>query len=210
MLRLMLGLVALALALPLITGAADAQTTPVSVTIQPGDVIRVEIWREEELSGEFPIDEEGYVVLPLIGERQVAGMAMRELRTVLIAEFREHLRNPSINIVPLRRVNVLGEVGKPGMYLLDPTISLAGAIAMAEGVTGGGDMNRIRILRSGEVLRERVAAGSTLQAEDVRSGDQIIVDRRSWFERNSTFLVSTALSLPGIILSVILLAGALN
>ncbi|MGI9179364.1 MAG: polysaccharide biosynthesis/export family protein [Longimicrobiaceae bacterium] len=174
-----------------------------TITLQPGDVIRVQIWREEDLSGEFPIDEFGTVVLPLLGEKPVTGIAMRELRNLLLQEYGVQLRNPSISITPLRRINILGEVNTPGLYVVDPTISLAGAIALAGGTTPAGDLNRIRILRSGEVIRERVGAANTLQSADIRSGDQILVEQRGWFERNSTFLVSVALGVPSVILAVI-------
>lgn len=173
------------------------------VTLRAGDVIRIIIWREEDLSGEFPVERDGVVVLPLLGERHVTGIPMHQLRDTLIADYRVHLRNPSISVTPLRRINVLGEVNKPGLYTVDPTISLAGAVAVAGGTTSAGDLGRIRIIRSGRVLRERVDAGTTLHSVDVLSGDQIIVEQRSWFERNTTFVVSLLLSVTGIVINLL-------
>lgn len=181
---------------------AEAQIVQQS-TLRPGDLIRIQVYREESLDGEFLVDEQGFVVLPLIGEFQVNGVPVRELRDRLLEAYREHLRNPSIVITPLRRVSVLGDVQRPGLYALDPTVTLVGAVAMAGGATPTGDLRRIRILRDGEVLRQRVEPGATLAVADVRSGDQIYVDRRSWFERNSTFIVSTTLSLTSIIIALI-------
>jgi len=174
------------------------------VLVHPGDLIQVVIYREPELNGEFLVDSDGLVVLPLIGEQQVAGTGVRELRRRLVELYRVHLRNPSINIIPLRRVTVLGEVNRPGMYSIDPTVSLAGAIALAGGPSGTGTIEKIRIMRDGQVLRERVGAGETLTAAGVRSNDLIYVDRRSWFERNSTFVVSALLSLTGVVTSIII------
>ncbi len=174
-----------------------------TVTLQSGDVIRVRIWREEDLSGEFPVDEFGMVILPLLGEKQVTGIPMHRLRDLLIEEYSVQLRNPSISITPMRRINILGEVVRPGLYQVDPTISLAGAVALAGGATPAGDLKRIRILRGEEILHHRITAANTLQAADIRSGDQILVEQRSWFERNSTFLVSVALGIPSMILGVI-------
>lgn len=184
-------------------GAAGETEVVQQSTLRPGDLIRIQVYREESLDGEFLVDEQGYVVLPLIGEFQVSGVPVRELRTRLLEAYRQHLRNPSIVITPLRRVSVLGDVQRPGLYALDPTVTLVGAVAMAGGATPTGDLRRIRILRDGEVLRQRVEPGSTLAVADVRSGDQIYVDRRSWFERNSTFIVSTTLSLTSIIIALI-------
>jgi polysaccharide export outer membrane protein len=183
----------------------SAQSSPASgdVSLRPGDILRVEIWREEDISGDYLVDEAGEVTLPLLGTRRVTGIAIRDLRSTLIEDFRVHLRNPSISIVPLRRINVLGEVNRPGLYPIDPTVSLAGAVALAGGATAAGDLNRVRVIRDGETIRERVGAGETLTSLDIRSGDQIIVDRRSWFERNSTFLVSAVLSVAGIVITLL-------
>jgi polysaccharide export outer membrane protein len=199
------------LALFLVSGAAAAQSAEMAappadttaLTLRSGDVIRVQIYREDDLNGDFLIDEDGIAVLPLLGPQRVTGIPMRDLRTRLADAYREHLRNPSINITPLRRINVLGEVQRPGVYAVDPTVSVADAVSMAGGATAAGDLRRIRIIRGGQVLRERVGAAETLRSAGVWSGDQVIVDRRSWFERNSTFVVSTVLSVTSIIIALV-------
>lgn len=189
-------------------GAALAQTPAgsESQSLQPGDLLEVKIWREEDLSGDFTVDINGAITLPLLGEKQVVGIPVSRLRDMLIEEYRVHLRNPSINITPRRRVNVLGEVQRPGTFSVDPTVSLAGTVALAGGTTSEGDLRRIRIVRDGAIIRERVGAGETLNTADIRSGDQIIVERRGWFDRNSTFVVSMLLSVTSIITSIILSA----
>jgi protein involved in polysaccharide export with SLBB domain len=176
------------------------------LTVGPGDIIRVQIYRvsrEDDLAGDFLVDENGAVVLPLVGEKQVAGLTYRELRAQVVAAYQEQLRNPSIIVVPLRRVNILGQVKNPNQYPLDPTITLAGAVAMAGGVTEDGSMDRIRILRNGVVVRERVSLSESLSAADVRSGDQIMVDEKSWFARNTQLVVSAILAVPSIITAII-------
>lgn len=183
---------------------ARAQTADTHVlTLSPGDIVRVHIYQEDDISGDYPVDEDGTVVLPLIGQKQVAGIPLRQLRDTLVQEFRVHLRNPAILVTPLRRVHVLGEVRNPGLFLIDPTVTLAGAIALAGGATSAGDMSRVRIVRGERVLREQVGVAETLDAAQVRSNDQILVDRRSWFDRNSTFVVSTLLSLTSIVIALI-------
>jgi len=186
----------------LLAGRADAQTQTEPV-LRPGDAIRVEIWREEDLSGDFTVAVDGTVTLPLLGRQNLTEIPLNMLRDTLTAQYRVHLRNPSINVTPIRRVTVLGQVQKPGLYGADPTIALAGLVALAGGATGDGSLDRIRIVREGQVLRERVGAGETLTSADVRSGDHIIVDQKSWFARNSTFVVSTMLTLGSIAISII-------
>jgi polysaccharide export outer membrane protein len=192
-----------ALALALVPRLSHAQAADTAaVTLNPGDLVRVQIWREEDLSGEFLVDESGMVTLPLIGEKRVAGIPIRRLRTELLEAYRVYLRNASINITPLRRINVLGEVARPGLYPVDPTVSLAGVVALAGGATGTGDIRKIRIVREGTVLMERAGAAETLNALELRSGDQIFVDRRGWFDRNSTFVVSAILSITSIVITL--------
>lgn len=184
---------------------AQQVPSPGIVALQPGDIVKIEIWREDELSGEFLIDENGVVTLPLLGEKQVTGIPMSQLRDVLAEEYRKQLRNPSIQITPLRTVLVMGEVNKPGPYEVDPTATLIGVVALAEGATGAGNLKRIRIVRDGRAISERVNAAATLDNLEVRSGDQIVVGTRSWFARNTTFIVSVLLAIPSLIYTISLI-----
>jgi polysaccharide export outer membrane protein len=181
-----------------------------AITLSPGDLLRIQIWREPDLQGDFQVDMDGVVILPLIGEKRVTGIPVRRLREVLIEDYRVHLRNPSINITPLRRIHVLGSVRQAGMYPVDPTVTLADAVALAGGTVDGGDLRRIRIVRRGEVIRERVAAGETLRQVDLRSGDQIYVERRPWIQRNGTTLIGMVISATNLALNLIRIRQAGN
>lgn len=182
----------LLLALLLSAGRASAQP---QATLRPGDAIKVEIWREADLSGDFTVAVDGTVTLPLLGRQRLVGIPLEMLRDTLTAQYRVHLRNPSINVTPVRRVSVLGEVQRPGLYGADPTFSLAAVVAMAGGATSDGNLDRIRIVREGSIYREQVGAGETLTGADIRSGDQIIVEEKSWFSRNSTIIISAVATL---------------
>ncbi|HEX6065138.1 MAG TPA: polysaccharide biosynthesis/export family protein [Longimicrobiales bacterium] len=161
--------------------------------VQPGDVVKLWIWREEELSGEFLVPETGMVVFPKIGPQQVTAMPMTELRDTLLVEFRKYLRNPSIEISFLRRVNILGAVRKPGVYPLDPTMTVAMAIAMAEGSTPEGRVDRVELLRDGQRLVANINQRTRIAELPIQSGDQLYVPERSWVSRN-TALVATVVS----------------
>ena len=187
--------------------AAQTDEAIGSVGVYPGDVVRVMIWREPDLGGEFAVDDRGVLTLPMIGEQSVAGLTVEELRAHLVDQYRVNLRNPSISVTPMRRVQILGEVNRPGQYNLEPTISLAGAIAMAMGANPQGDLNRIRIVRDGEVVVTRVSASETLTGVEIRSGDQIFVGQKSWFARNSVAAITAALMIPT---AVTALLGMIN
>ena len=169
----------------------------------PGDVLQVRIWREPDLSGDFVIDENGSVVIPLIGEQKVAGIPVDEVREAMFHSYNLELRNPSITITPLRRVFVLGEVNVPGLKVVDPTVSLAGVVALAGGANPQGDLRKISVVRDGVVILNEIPVASGLAEIDVRSGDQVIIGRRGWFDRNSTFVVSAVLSVTSILISLV-------
>jgi protein involved in polysaccharide export with SLBB domain len=198
--------------LPLVCGALMALVVPAGAQspvaeqsdppMRPGDVVRVEIWREDDLSGEFHVDELGTLTLPLLGTKTVTGMTARELRDHLISKYRIQLNNPSIAVTPLRRVHVLGHVNRPGVYTVDPTTTLAGVIALAGGADASGDLRRIQLFRDGSAYHHDAAADATLAGVDVRSGDQIMVGRRGWFERNTTFVISALLSVTSLVISI--------
>ena len=161
-------------------------------SLQPGDVIRVRIWREEDLSGEFQVDEDGSVILPLLGRKQVVGIEPDLLREQLTEEYGEYLVNPAVNVTLLRRIVVLGEVRVPGQYTLDATNSVADVIARAQGITPDGDAEDIVLVRDGQRLATGLSGTESLQEAGIRSGDQIIVGQRGWASRNFSSIVGIA------------------
>lgn len=173
------------------------------ITLAPGDVVRIAVWREADLSGDFVVDELGAVTLPLLGRIDLREIPIAQLREKLITRYAVDLKNPSITVTPLRRIFVMGEVAKPGPYAVDPTISLAGAVALAGGATPAGDLNRLRVVRGGTVVVNKAAASSSLGLMNVRSDDQVFVDRRGWFDRNSTVAASAVLSVATLTISLL-------
>lgn len=182
--------------------AMAQQSAPDSVTLQPGDLINVQIWREPDLSGSFVVDEHGVVVLPLLGERPVTDIPLERLRELLADEYRVHLRNPSISILPLRKVLVLGAVRTPGPYEVNPIETVIGVIAQAGGVDGSGRADRVTIIRNGHVLHSHVPVESTVGSLRLRSGDQIMVGQRSWLARNQSLVISVLIALPSAIFTI--------
>ena len=172
--------------------------------LRPGDAVQVQVWREEDLSGEFTVDDRGVVTLPLLGERSVAGMEPRELREDLLADYREYLQNPSIQVTVLRRINILGSVAQPGLYPVDATISLSEALGLAGGITRGGDEEDIRVVRDGEVIHRALDQATLVGAVDIRSGDQIVVGEKGWFARNPGALVGSLLGATAVIITALL------
>ena len=169
----------------------------------PGDALQIRIWREPDLSGEFVVDEEGVVTLPMLGRIRAIQMSIADLRASLIEQYADDLRNPSITITPVRRVYVLGEVNRPGMYGLDPTASLASAVALAGGASREGDLRKLTLIRDDQTLLSGVDPMADLLSTGTRSGDQIFVGRRGWLERNQQFVATTVLGVAGIVVALL-------
>jgi polysaccharide export outer membrane protein len=161
--------------------------------LKPGDLVRLRIWREEDLSGEFQVNANGVVVFPRLGVYDVNNETAEHLVTRLVVDYRRYLINPSIEVTILRRVNILGAVTKPGMYNVDPTITIADALALAGGVTTIGNGDRIEIVRNGTQIGAPVSQLTRIGDSPLESGDQIFVPERSLFQRN-TALYSTLIS----------------
>jgi protein involved in polysaccharide export with SLBB domain len=179
--------------------AISADTLPLAV----GDVVRIEIWLEREISGDFVVDPFGTVTLPLLGDQKVAGTPRQVVRDSLMQGYRVQLRNPAIRITFLRQVNILGQVSRPGTYLVEPNFSIAGAVAQAGGPNPLGDLNRTQVFRRNELLLDDVQVGATLNELGIVSGDQIVIGERNWFARNSTFVVSTVISVASIVIALL-------
>jgi polysaccharide export outer membrane protein len=163
-------------------------------SLRPGDVVRLRIWREPDLSGEFPIDETGVAVFPKIGPLKVTAEPAATFRTRLVAAYSAFLSHTSIDVTFLRRVQVLGAVRQPGVYPVDPTMTISDVLAVAGGTTSDGDPDKLELIRAGRRVPGRVARTSLVGESRVRSGDQIFVPERSWVRRNSGFLVGTAIT----------------
>lgn len=193
--RRILILTVLGLASALAPNEGSAQDSATNNAIQtpqasllPGDVVSIEIWREDGLSGQFQVDENGDVVLPLIGRKGVLGISPDSLRDQLTADYDEYLVNPSVNVTLLRRVTVMGEVRVPGLYPVDATVSVAQLIALAQGVTPEGDVNRLTLERGGQTIRADLAGTMALTDAGIQSGDRLMVGKRSWIARNLSSL----------------------
>lgn len=189
-------------AAPVAHGQAGSSTDS-SFRLEPGDELTVAVWREKDLGCKCQVDELGRLTLPMLGIIKATDLPWMQLRDSLLFLYQRELRTPSVTLTPKRRVQVLGEVTKPGVIFADPTVSLAGLIALAGGATPGGDLHRIRVVRGGKTIIQSASVESLLMQAGVHSNDQVFVDRRAWIERNGAFVASAIISTAGILIALI-------
>jgi polysaccharide export outer membrane protein len=186
---------------------ATAQTArPLAQTqgLEPGDLVRLKIWREPDLSGDFRVDEKSMVVFPKIGTVDVSRLAVDSLHALLVSSYSRYLQNASVDVTFLRRIDILGEVKTPGLYHVDPTMTLPDVLAMAGGVTPDGDANKIQLIRRGNKELVHLAQGISLVDSTLRSGDQLRVPQRSWVSRNSAAVLGAVITGGALVLAAVL------
>ncbi len=158
---------------------ADTAST---LVLQPGDVVRIQVFGRAEHNGEYPVDENFILLLPLIGELDVRNLTVPQLRVRIRAEYSRLYTQSFVSIIPLFRVAVLGEVVRPGLYSADPTMTVFDLLALAGGVAPTGRTGDLRLIRDNQTFSLRLDAASlasaTLRELGVRSGDQMIVPRK--------------------------------
>lgn len=129
----------------------SAATT--SPNLQPGEKIKITVFGEDRLSGEYEIDPAGFVSLPLAGTLKAAGMSKTQLEQELAKKFRgEYLRNPkvTVDVASFRPFYIMGEVGKPGEYPYKSGLNVMSAIALAGGSSYRASRSAVLIQHSGE------------------------------------------------------------
>lgn len=171
-------------------------------TVRPGDVVRLRIWQEPGLSGDFTVHENGGVVLPKLGPVQAGGLTDQALRERVAAGFGQYLQHNSIDVIVLRRIQVLGAVRTPGLYPVDGTMSIADVLAVAGGTAADARPDRVQLLRGGRRLDVRLSGTERVGDTPIRSGDQIFVPQRGWADRNTGTVVSVLTASAGLLVAL--------
>ena len=101
-----------------------------------GDKVRVTVFGEDDLSGEFQVDGSGFIAMPLIGQVQAAGLSTNELGSAIATGLREgYLNQPRVSVAvsAYRPFYIIGQVNKPGEYAYVNDMTALNAVAMAGG-----------------------------------------------------------------------------
>jgi polysaccharide biosynthesis/export protein len=152
--------------------------------LTPGDSVWIMVWRKPELTGEFAVAADGSISHPIYRAVVVGGVPLARAQANLRTFLETLDREPQFVMAPLVRVAVEGEVNRPSMYALSPQTTISEAVAHAGGPTQFGRLDRVRLLRGGAngrrtQLHLNLAALETGAAQmPIRSGDQILVERR--------------------------------
>jgi polysaccharide export outer membrane protein len=157
---------------------AIASLTNKPYRLQPGEKIRVTVFGEAGLSGEYQIDPGGFLSLPLLGVVKAAGITESDLQQQLVQRYsQEYLKNPkiTISVSEFRPFYIVGEVEKPGAYPYASGLNVLSAIAIAGGTTYRASRSRIYMQHPGESGLQEYTASAAIP---VMPGDIIQIPRR--------------------------------
>jgi protein involved in polysaccharide export with SLBB domain len=171
-------------------------------SLQPGDRVAIKFLMDSTFADVLRIDDGGRIVLPRIGPMQVVPLDPAAIGDSVRRAYARHVNVVAVEVVPLRRVTVIGEVHRPGFHYLEPQAAIRDAIASAGGITALGVPRRVTLMRNGENLDVGDWLVRTGDAYLMQSGDVVMVHRESWLMRNAFTVVSAASVLVSITLAL--------
>lgn len=165
-----------------------------------GDGVRLTIYNvPEKLSGDYFIQHDWNLQLPLIGIVNSAQRAFEDVRREIITKYTAIYREPEITVQPLYKISILGEVHNPGIYFATGYETLTDILAMAGGEDPDANLKKVYIVRGGgrmDVnLKDLLENGENLSAIDLQSGDQIYVPRKRWINLRSLSVIISGAAL---------------
>lgn len=137
---------------------APAKTAPPVTSVDadykigPQDVLRIDVWKEPDISRTIPVRPDGKVSLPLLNDVQAAGLTAMQLAASLHDSLSKYLTNPQVTVtvteINSRRVYITGEVAHAGALPLLPNMTVLQALSSAGGFTQFAKLKNIYVLRN--------------------------------------------------------------
>lgn len=151
------------------------------------DELQVSVWREPEISSQVVVRPDGFISLPLLNDIQVVGLSTEELQYLVMQKLKPFVTEPQVTIVVRqirsRKVYLIGQVARPGSYVLNDDKTALELLAEAGGVTQFAKTGAIYVVRKNEGREKRLRFDykKALRADDPSSdihllpGDMIVV-----------------------------------
>lgn len=153
--------------------------------LDSGDGIRISFLDiEDVITGDYYIQPNGLVNLPLIGIINTSDKDFKEIKSEIEARYDSLYKNPHLSVNALFRINILGEVRAPGFYYVSDYEKFTAILAFAGGTTEDANLENIKLIRNSEEIKidveDIIRKGSTASDFGLQSGDQVYVPRNWW------------------------------
>ncbi len=168
---------------------ADALREPRATeeyVIAPGDLVGMRIFNQENMTTRARVRDDGKITVPLLGDVEVRGRTPAAAASDVALRYREYLSSPKVTLTVEEAqptsVSVLGEVGRPGIYALEPGAGVLQALAAAGGLTEYAGRSSIYVVRRAPAQRVRFSLSSLVDAGTrsatfrLRAGDVVVVE----------------------------------
>ncbi|MDP1858511.1 MAG: SLBB domain-containing protein [Gemmatimonadaceae bacterium] len=186
-----LSAIVIALAVSMWSSASTASAQGLKQPLRSGDRVFVRPSADSASGVYLDVDADGVLWVPRVGAIRVGSVPADSVAAIVRRALTNVYRIDDAAVVPLRRLTVLGEVRKAGVYFLPVEATLRDAIAEAQGVGEIGNPDRLTLVRDGSELHIKRWMTSADGARQVASGDVLIIAREPWLKRNTLSVVST-------------------
>jgi polysaccharide biosynthesis/export protein len=151
------------------------------------DVLEIDVWREKELSGTVTVRPDGKITVPLVGEINVVGMTPQQLQEALMEKLQPFVTAPQVTVsvkeINSRKIYLIGQVGRPGVFRINSTTTVSQIIAEAGGLRDFAKRKKIYVLRNQNGVEVRLPFNyddvikGQKDSKDIvlKPGDKIIV-----------------------------------
>jgi polysaccharide export outer membrane protein len=147
--------------------------------VQPGDLLEVSVWKEEDLQRETLVRPDGKFSFPLAGDVDATGKTVEDLRLEVASRLQRYIPDlvVTVTVSEIRgnKIYVIGQVNNPGEFVVNPRVDVMQALSMAGGTTPFAALNDIKILRRDASGQQRAISFAYKSVEKGRSLDQNIV-----------------------------------
>lgn len=133
------------------SSTAPAAAVDADYKIGAQDVVRIDVWKEPDISRTIPVRPDGKISLPLIGDIEVAGKTTGELHDIVVTRLKPYVPDPDVTVI-VEQINsqkyfVIGQVVHPGSFVLTAPTTVIEALAAAGGFVDWAQTNKVVIVR---------------------------------------------------------------
>ena len=160
------------------TASASEESISEDYRINVGDILDVQVWREEALSRTVKVRRDGRISLSLAGDVQAAGRTPMELAEEITEKLSQYIETPEVTVIVDEQgasFYLVGEVRGTGLYPLTKEISLLQALSMGGGFTEWAEKDNILILRRNDGQEQRIAVDYNKIVDGKNPEDNIII-----------------------------------
>jgi polysaccharide export outer membrane protein len=167
--------------------APTAGAQAVAYAVKPGDILRISVWKEPDLSGPVLVTPDGSFSFPLVGQVDARNKSVTELTQTISDRLKKFIADPVVTVgvqeIHGMKVYVIGQVNKPGEFVLNVAVDVLQALSMAGGTTPFAGVKDISIIRrTGTAQKmipfdyDKAAKGKSLEQNVMLdSGDVVVV-----------------------------------